>query len=362
MKVLVKALPLDPALGGLNERLKAARHRVRIERRGQRLYLRATLPDRNDPTKRSQQNIALGLDATLTALEEAESLALKLSLDCRRSTFTWADWTEQPPEDATGQLTVEAFQAHAKALHAAKYRLELGRGDNAWSKKWAPALKKMPPSGPVTEAVLLRIIRLMPEGSAGRRDQGNLLCSIGESLGLNLPKARAACRGYGAAQLTPRDIPSDSEIEAAWSRIKLPHWRWMWGVCAAYGLRPHEAANLEIRPDGKIKIDDSTKTGSRICSACPSHWISDFQLLDLPRPTQSTRDLAKVFGDALERDGITLRPYVLRHAYAIRLISRKIPITISALMMGHSVDVHSRTYHRWITEEQVLAALDGFDL
>jgi hypothetical protein len=344
-------------LDAANARLKAGKHRCSIQLRGRSFALVATLPERSG-AGRKQQRIALGE----INLYEAERRAVELGHQLQTKTFTWDAWTEQPPEAYASQLTVDTFQAHAKATHTAKYRASPERGANAWSKKLAPALKKMPPSGPVTEAVLLRIIRLMPEGSAGRRDQGNLLCSIGESLGLELSKARAACRGYGAAQLTPRDIPSDSDIEATWARIKLPHWRWMWGVCAAYGLRPHEAANLKIRPDGKVKVDDSTKTGSRICSACPSNWITEFQLHDLPRPTQAAGTLAKVFGDALERDGITLRPYVLRHAYAIRLISRKIPITISALMMGHSVDVHTRTYHRWITEEQVLAALDGFNL
>lgn len=365
MKLLVKALPLDPALGELNERLKAGRHKVRVERRGQRLYLRATLPDRHDPSQRRQQNITLGLEATLTGLVGAEDLAIKLSLGLRTDRFTWADWIEQSPEDEVNQpaqLTVDTFQAHAKAMHASKYRKDPERGVNAWTKKWAPALKKMPPSGPVTEAVLLRIIRTMPEGSAGRRDQGNLLCSVGESLGLELPKARVACRGYGVAQLTPRDIPSDSEIEEIWTRIKLPHWRWMWGVCAAFGLRPHEAANLEIRPDGLAVISDHTKTGGRICSACPSRWISEYELHNLPRPTQAASSLAKVFGDALERDGITLRPYVLRHAYAIRTMAAGLPVSLSARMMGHSENVHSQTYQRWISKDQIIDALTRFNL
>ena len=364
MNALVNAVPLEAALKKLNERLKTGKHRARVEQRRQRLYARATLPDRNDTTQLRQQSLPLGLDASLEGIQEAEMHALRLSFQLRDSTFKWADWADKSaaPTESESRITVEEFQKAAKKFHASKYRTSPERGANAWAKKWAPALKKMPPSGPVNEAVLLRIIRTMPEGSAGRRDQGNLLCSIGESLGLDLPQARAASRGYGAAQLTPRDIPSDTEIEEIWARIKLPHWRWMWGVCAAYGLRPHEVAHLEIRPDGKCEVGDNTKTGSRICSACPSKWVTKFQLHDLPRPTQAPANLAKVFGDALDRDGIELRPYVLRHAYAIRLISRKIPITISALMMGHSVDVHTRTYHRWITKEQVLAALDGYNL
>lgn len=364
MNALVNAPALEAALKELNERLKAGKHRARIEQRRNRLYARATLPDRKDPTQSRQQSLALGLDATLEGVRQAEMHAMRLSFQLLDKSFRWADWTDDrsTSSEAGYQLTVEDFQQAAKKLHAAKYHKDPERGKNAWAKKWAPALKKMPPSGPVTESVLLRIIRLMPEGSAGRRDQGNLLCSIGESLGLELPKARAACRGYGAAQLSPRDIPSDTEIENTWERIKLPHWRWMWGMCAAFGLRPHEVANLVMLPEGKCKVDDDTKTGSRICSACPSQWVTKWELEQLPRPTQDPSKLAKVFGDALDRDGITMRPYVLRHAYAIRLISRKIPITIAALMMGHSVDVHTRTYHRWITEEQVLAALDGLNL
>lgn len=364
MNALVNALTPEAALKELNERLKAGKHRARVEQRRARLYARATLPDRKDPTQARQQSLALGLDATLEGIRQAEMHAMRLSFQLMDKSFRWAEWSDQgtaSTETAFG-LTVEDFQKATKKLHASKYHSSCERGANAWAKKWAPALSKMPPSGPVTEDVLLRIIRLMPEGSAGRRDQGNLLCSVGESLGLELPKARAACKGYGAAQLTPRDIPSDPEIEETWARIKLPHWRWMWGMCAAYGLRPHEAAHLEMRPDGKCKVGVETKTGSRLCSACPSDWLTKWQLEKLPRPTQDPSKLAKVFGDALDRDGITMRPYVLRHAYAIRLISRKIPITIAALMMGHSVDVHTRTYHRWITEEQVLAALDGLNL
>jgi integrase len=362
VKVLVKDQPLDTALGELNIRLKASKRRVSVERRGRRLYLRATLPNRNEPTKRVQQNIALGLDATPRGLVEAEDLAMKLSLDCRANRFNWADWIEQDPEDDVNQLSVDNYQAHAKTMHASKYRTSPERGANAWAKKWAPALKKMPPSGPVNEAVLLRIIRTMPEGSAGRRDQGNLLCSIGESLGLDLPQARAASRGYGAAQLTPRDIPSDTEIEAAIKQIRLPHWRWSFGMCAAYGLRPHEVAELEWIEDDWIKIHDDTKTGARNVTPCPSKWLKTFALRTLPRPKQTAKTLSKAFNDALDRDGITIKPYNLRHAYALRLMDSGVPPELGARLMGHSLTVHEGTYKRWLEQDRITKAMDRFSL
>jgi len=220
----------------------------------------------------------------------------------------------------------------------------------------------MPPSGPVNEAVLLRIIRTMPEGSAGRRDQGNLLCSVGESLGLDLPQARAASRGYGAAQLTPRDIPSDTEIEAAIKQIRLPHWRWSFGMCAAYGLRPHEVAELEWIEDDWIKIHDDTKTGARNVTPCPSKWLKTFALRTLPRPKQTAKTLSKAFNDALDRDGITIKPYNLRHAYALRLMDSGVPPELGARLMGHSLTVHEGTYKRWLEQDRITKAMDRFSL
>ena len=110
MKVLVKDQPLETALGELNIRLKASKRRVSVERQGKHLYLRAALPDRNEPTKRVQQNIALGLGASPRGLVEAVDLAIKLSVD--------------------------NYQARAKTMHASMHRSCPERGALDWAKKW----------------------------------------------------------------------------------------------------------------------------------------------------------------------------------------------------------------------------------
>ena len=352
-------MTLEAALGDLNARLKAGGHRCSVEQRKASLVLRATLVDRSDPSTKRRQRITLGLPATFSSLQDAEDKAHLLSRQLRTNTFAWETW-DTPEGPST--ITVAAFHEAAKALHASKYAKDPERGTTAWSKKWAPALRKLPPSGAITEAVLLRVIRKLPAGSAARRDQGNLLSQVAKSLGLETAALPDAYRGYGVDKLTERDIPSDEAIEAALGTIRLPHWRWTFGMCAAYGLRPHECAALTWLEDNWIEIHDKTKTGTRRVTPCPSPWIERFALRDLPRPTQSAATLSKIFNAALARDGVTVKPYNLRHAYALRLMTKGVSADLAARLMGHSLQVHQSTYQRWIEADRIQKAMQGMTL
>ena len=345
----------DPSLQALNARLKDGRHKCVVEQRGASFCLRATLPTR-DGTERKQQRITLGTEVDLY---EAERKAIELGHQLRTKTFSWEAWGE--PE-APATITVADFIKAAQALHATKYRKDPERGASAWSKKWAPALRKLPLSGGINEGVLLRVIRSMPAGSAARRDQGNLLSQVAKSLGLNTDALLAACRGYGVDKLTERDIPSDEAIEAAIKRIALPHWRWTFGMCAAYGLRPHECAELTWLEENWIEIHDKTKTGSRRVTPCPSEWVNRFELRELPRPKQSAQALGKAFNDGLDRAKVGIKPYNLRHAYALRLMSKGVPADLGARLMGHSLQVHQSTYQRWIEADRIQKAMAALSL
>ena len=70
---------IEKAREELNERLKSGGHRCRVQRLRNSLFLRATLPVRNDPGQRRKQRIALGLTLDYSSPPEAESKAIKLS-------------------------------------------------------------------------------------------------------------------------------------------------------------------------------------------------------------------------------------------------------------------------------------------
>ena len=67
------------------------------------------------------------------------------------------------------------------------------------------------------------------------------------------------------------------------------------------------------------------------------------------------RVLLKLSGEALMGD----KPYGLRHAWAVRTIFYDLPDTVAARMMGHSVSLHTQTYHHWITKRDQQQAVNN---
>jgi integrase len=63
--------------------------------------------------------------------------------------------------------------------------------------------------------------------------------------------------------------------------------------------------------------------------------------------------------EQFRRYDVPLTPYDLRHAWAVRTIHIGLPDTVAARMMGHSVAIHTRTYHHWITRRDQQQAVDA---
>jgi integrase len=180
---------------------------------------------------------------------------------------------------------------------------------------------------------------------------------------MNGAAIREAGKGYTATKVEKRDIPSDKLIEEIWGKIKLPHWRWMFGMIATYGLRPHEIAECELDLDGFCHVGDETKTGFHIAWPVHKHWIKDFKLRKEHRPPQSKDDVAHAANDYLHKRGRVPFPlYNLRHAYAIRLFNKNIPSSIGAKVMGHSEEIHRNTYQRWYNAKEIMGLADQYDL
>ena len=200
----------------------------------------------------------------------------------------------------------------------------------------------------------------MKEGSAGRRDQGNVLSQIAHSLKMDGAAIQAAARGYGL-EVEKRDIPKDELIEEIWEKIKLPlavvrHVR-------HYGLRPHEI--VECRQIRRASATSGTRRRPASTSTWPVHrrWIKDFNLRKEHRPTQGVATVAKVANDYLHDGGVVPFPlYNLRHAYAIRLFHKGVPSDTGARVMGHGEEVHRETYKRWYDAKEIIGLADQYDL
>ena len=162
--------------------------------------------------------------------------------------------------------------------------------------------------------------------------------------------------GYNPSAVAPRAIPTDDDIERAIASIDNPQWRCIFALMATYGLRDHEAflCTLENRDGVTVAIiPDDTKTGTHIAYPHPAHWVELWLQNTLNRPSVEVRANEQYGGIAStywRRKRLPGTPYGLRHAYAIRCHAAGVRIAIAAAWMGHTPDVHLRTYQKWISE------------
>jgi hypothetical protein len=345
-----------------NARLKAGQHKARIELVGEKLYLRATLPDKEVESIRRQQRIPLGLKFNQVNLMKAEAEALRLSLDLQVEAFTWEKWIPKSSIKRSQRVSVEQFRAVAERIHAKAYAKRPEAGRLRWRKLCGFILNRLPTEGEINEKVLLQVVLTWPENTATRQKAGVYLSKIAEELGIETSKLRAACKGYSTRELTPRAIPTDGAILATFASIPQPRHQYVYACCAIFGLRPHETANLTFTSPTQVEVAPDTKTGFRVVWACPSAWVESMRPHELPRPTSAARDLADSLSLVLRRLKVPWPLYHLRHAYALRLMVHGVPPEIGARLMGHSLQMHERTYKRWLHERHLNQVLGKYAL
>lgn len=165
-------------------------------------------------------------------------------------------------------------------------------------------------------------------------------------------------RGYSSKSVTPRDLPSDAEIVAARSKMKTPGWLWVYDVMAVYGLRPHEVFRLGIerlREDPALLEVLDGKTGRRLVfPILADFWEFDAKTVQLPGVEikgKNNNQLGMKVSQEFREAGIEFPPYNLRHAYARRGYEQGFPPEFLARSMGHSYDVHTKSYKAWIGED-----------
>ena len=159
---------------------------------------------------------------------------------------------------------------------------------------------------------------------------------------------KSACR---------RNLPDDLEIVAGFEQVKDPAWRWVYGMIAVYGLRPHEVFCLDYQRieagNPALKVLGG-KTGERLVFPFYPEWLEQFDLrtVMLPRVSGATNsDLGHRVAQAFRRFKLSFRAYDLRHCWAVRTLEFGLELPLAAQQMGHSTRVHTEIYHAWISEK-----------
>ncbi len=185
-----------------------------------------------------------------------------------------------------------------------------------------------------------------------------LMALHGAGLTLDFSKIQGDYQSNGP---DPRTIPTDKRICQTWLELEHnPAWQWIYGVLATYGLRPHESLllNYDLLRKGNPRLHVlEGKTGERYAMPYHPEWFHDFAL-HRPRLPPVNFDRSHIYlGQSVTRYLSTKRlghaPMDLRHAYAIRTMrDYNVKDEFAARWMGHGIEVHRKTYWRWITAIQ----------
>ena len=400
--------PLDGAIRAQNALLEAGGVALRLERRGQRLGLRGPLPCRQGSGRHPVQRISLGLAADAAGLEQACSSLRRVQQQLQLNCFDWSQWavvaggttgvttavvttgasrgrhTGRSASPTALQASLEgALQRFEHHFHADPRRRRNPAGSRTtWSAAYLPYLRRLRrlagqqglALGP---ALLVQVLESYPLASRGRQQCGTALAALARAEGFPLPAdwgERAGGYGLHAAQF--RQLPSDRQILEWIERIPNPGWRLAYGLMATYGLRNHEVFFTDLSAlapggDRVIRVLPTSKTGEHQVWPFQPEWVERFELsrlgevrallppvcTDLRRTT--LQQVGRRVAEQFRRYDLPLTPYDLRHAWAVRTIHIGLPDTVAARMMGHSVAIHTRTYHHWITRRDQQQAVDA---
>ena len=388
---------LQIGLAQANQALAQAGVSLRIELRGQRLGLRGPLPCRRGSGRHPVQRISLGLPADTAGLELARERLKEVLRQLQQGRFAWSAWgvqQAQPPspspstswfpaatQPAAGDLLgLAAFEA---AFFADPRRRRNPAGcRTTWSSAYLPYLRRLAAVAaerdlPLGLPLLEVALESYAASSRSRQQCGTALAALARHFELDLPdnwSERAAGYGLHAAQF--RRLPGDPQILLWAEQIPNPAWRLAYGLMATYGLRNHEVFFCDLSAlapggDRVIRVLPTSKTGEHQVWPFQPDWVEHFGLEQLggsqpPLPAVATdlrhttlQQVGRRVAEQFRRYELPITPYDLRHAWAVRTIHIGLPDTVAARMMGHSVAIHTRTYHHWITRRDQQQAVDA---
>jgi integrase len=310
--------------------------------------------------KWKQQKIYLGLKANPEGIRLAEAKAREISGLLLQNAFDWLDYWK-PTEVKPSLPTVADWVAKAKEeFFSDRDSPSLRR---TWRGHHEMVYKHLPQDRELSEQILIDCLKLQGAETRSREIYYKALARLIKIAGFecDLSKYKGT---YNPKNLTPRDIPSDEDIEQMILGIGNKQWRYVFAMMAIYGLRPHEVWHCELDLP-KIYIDEDTKTGERMVFPMPERWIKLFEIAD-GVATKVTVQANSDYGDRtckFARKNNLPVPYTFRHAYALRMIHAGVPDAIVAAWMGHTVDVHNKQYQRWLSDrdhQKVFESVKGY--
>ena len=370
----------------INKDLESKGINLRIEKRGKVLNIRGSLPDKKSRSLSKVQRISLKLPCNIKGLEEAKKAIELIDFQLKKSQFSWSHWIKEKAPTSTKSKNIEIeneIEIFKKQFFSDTSKSKSPAGMiSTWQSAYKPYMNRLIEQSHIhnqelNEKLLLKILLSYKEKSRSRQQCGIALSALARHLKLELPENwKRLQSGYGIHESNFRELPSDEEIIKSFRLIPNQKWRFVFGLMATYGLRNHEVffsdlSCLKKNGDKILRVFPNTKTGEHQVWPFHPEWVDLFELDNITNisdllPNIKTdlknttlQHIGRRVSEQFRRYKISFTPYDLRHAWAIRTILIGLPNTVAAMMMGHSVSIHTKTYHHWITKRDQQIAVDS---
>ena len=370
----------------INQDLASKGIKLRLEKRGGKLNIRGPLPDKKSPHISKIQRLSLKLSNDNNGLEEAKKTIELIVFQLNKSQFSWSYWRQEKPNlsitrnHLTLDKDLESFKKNFFSdLSKSKSHASM---KSTWQSAYKPYINRLieisnKSSLKLSSELLVNVLLSYKKNSRSRQQCGITLNALAKHLELKLPENwKHLQSGYGIHHSNFRELPSDEEIINSFKLIPNQKWRFVFGLMATYGLRNHEVffsdlSCLRKGGDKILRVFPRTKTGEHQVWPFHPEWINLFGLDNIkdtsnPLPNINTdlgnttlQHIGRRVSEQFRRYKISFTPYDLRHAWAVRTILIGLPNTVAAKMMGHSVSIHTKTYHHWITRRDQQIAVDS---
>ncbi len=379
-------MDLNSELVKINTDLSTRGIKLRIEQRGKRLNLRGPLPSKDGTGRFISQRISLCINADLAGVKEAERKIQLVLVQLEQNQFNWNYWAshdnkgKDTKELASPQKAIESFKS---TFFSDPMRRRSPAGSKStWTSAYLPYLRRLIEienelKCDLNADLFCKVLETYSENTRSRQQCATALSALSNHIEIELPKDwKAQANGYGLHKARFRQLPSDNLIIEAYDLIPNPKWKLAYGLMATYGLRNHEIFFCDLscfskNGDKILRVLPTTKTGEHQVWPFHPQWVDLFDLDQLGRNFPSLpevkTDLTKTtlqqvgrrVAEQFRRYKLPITPYDLRHAWAVRTIHIGLPDTVASRMMGHSVAIHTRTYHHWITRRDQQQAVDA---
>lgn len=352
-------------LESLNGRLKGRNVRGSVVDVGGSLYWRVTVttPDGN----RGPRRIKLALKALQSNDLLAETRIVELAAQIQEIGHLpdTLPWDAPKFEPVAKRLAIPVAQG-VEALEADfwKGKVRTSAAERTWDRIKAET-DRLPQGADLTMDLLVAIGEQQEPGSRTRLEFLKVSKRLAKLLKIE-----------GAERLdelkTPyepgvRDVPTEVDVARFLSKIDTgSKWCWPTWALATYGCRPSETFSLVPNGDGTARVLTVKRKGKdptwrtalalQVSALEPDDRSVPW---DVKSPTEYDSGKAKLITDQwgrwMRNQHPTLQLYDLRHAWAIRSISKLPSTSLAAKCMGHSLAVHHESYHRWIDQADIAA-------